>query len=388
MVPHEVYEAAQPLIQRFVYERGFCEPLPPPPTVGGAAYEVLASLLSLEQTSQTKRNHCRLRSDPLRRLARYEAGEGIEALARELQLPPTKVARDLLEGLLDVKRSSVKDYLRSPELIATCALKEDSMTRLGSAGVAHLCKRLAADVAQCIERDLKDSPLLDSVRAWSGDEHEWRLAATLGALGIPPSALLTEEELRQGGGCRRSTPDILFRWPIAIPCPHRAATVRLVCWVDSKASFADPQALDGTSMGIRSQVLKYLCDFGPGMTVFWGGFVDSLVAVAEEAFEGGLVIYHRPPAQWRWATEEEFAGVAAFRESWHDREEGGGNDPSPAPLPAAMLPAPPAAMPSFSPAAPGSSAHRRLPLPAAAAEARKRVWEDMLASEAQASERR
>jgi hypothetical protein len=103
-----------------------------------------------------------------------------------------------------------------------------------------------------------------------------------------------------------------------------AAPVRLVSWLDSKASFADPLALDDSSMGIGRQVKKYLADFGPGMVVFWGGWVDAVAAAAGGGgeFGGGLVVHHRPPAAWRWATREERDAAEAFRLGREEEELG------------------------------------------------------------------
>jgi hypothetical protein len=337
MLPLHAYTALQQQVAAFVQQHGFCTPLPPPPPSPPAPppppYEALQALLAACHTSLAKRNHRHLLAQQAQRLARYEAGATLLALAAELHLPPTKVARDLLEGLLEVRRSEVRDLLKDPRAVLRCALRSECAARLaaaaqrrpGAAAAAaaaspqQLLARLAAEVAHCVASDLKDSPLLDDAREWSGEEHEWRLAACLGALGIPAAAMLTEEELRQGAQ-RRSTPDILLRWPIVVPCPHGSAAPRLVSWFDSKASFADPLALDDSSMGIGRQVKKYLADFGPGMVVFWGGWVDSLVGSSSSSLGGGLVVHHRPPAQWRWASEEEKAAADAFKAAREEAE--------------------------------------------------------------------
>ena len=336
-LPLASYTSLSQQVAAFVQQHGFCTPLPPPAPPPAppppAPYETLLSLLAASHTTAAKRNHRHLLAQQPQRLARYEQGASIFTLARELQLPPTKVARDVLEGLLEVRRSGVRELLRAPEAIAACALRGESAARLqGSSGsgaqaaAARLLARLAAEVAQCVAADLKDSPLLDGAREWSGEEHEWRLAASMGALGLPAAAMLCEEELRHGAQ-RRSTPDLLLRWPIAVPCPHwrggaAAAPRRLVAWLDSKASFADPLALDDSSMGIGRQVKKYLADYGPGMVVFWGGWVDSVPGAAAAAFGGGLVVHHRPPAAWRWATAEERAAAEAFRQEREEEELG------------------------------------------------------------------
>ena len=330
-LPLRTYTQLQPQLMAFVHTHGYTTPLPADSAGAALAYETLHSLLSACQTSHTKRNHRHILTQQAQRVARYEQGASISTLAAELHLPPTKVARDLLEGLLQVRRSAVKDLLRAPESITHCQLREDSVARLAQLEqpAPRFLARLAGDVAHCVASDLKDSPLLDCVREWSGEEHEWRLAASLCAAGIPAAAMLTEEELR-AGAYRRSTPDILLRWPIAIPCPHAPpgapAPWRLVSWLDSKASFADPLALDDSGMGVGRQVKKYLADFGPGMAVFWGGWVDSLVSaagVAGEGFAGGLTLHHRPPAVWRWATVEERALAEAFRAGRAEEEEEG-----------------------------------------------------------------
>jgi hypothetical protein len=327
-IPLQTYTALQTRMAAYVQQHGFCTPLPPDSCAGlpaGCSFETLHTLLCASHTSLAKRNHRHLLSHQSQRLVRYEQGVPLATLALELRLPPTKVARDLLEGLLAVRRSDVKGLLRCPEGIVRCSLREESAARLGRGGVpaGQLLARLAGEVALCVSADLKDSPLLDCVREWSGEEHEWRLAASLAAAGVPAAALVTEEELRAGGGQRRSTPDILLRWPIVVPCPH-SGQQRLVTWVDSKASMGDPLALDDSSMGVGRQVKKYLVDFCPGLVVFWGGWVDALLGVAAgQQFQGGLLLHHRPPQHWRWASAEEKAAVQRFTEAMQGEQLGG-----------------------------------------------------------------
>jgi hypothetical protein len=376
MVPATTYAFIQQTVDAFVRHHGYCTPIPPElcAAAPAAPYEVWASLLSASMTAATKRHHGALRAHQAQRVQRFAAGAPLLLLASELHLPPTKVARDVLEGALKVRRSDVRELLRAPRGILRCALSEELAAGRGAAAQRALLRRLAADVRRATAADLKESPALDCAREWSGEEHEWRLLAGLAAAGVPPRAMLAEDEIRALGGARRSTPDVLLRWPIVVPCARGSGAAHAVRWLDSKASFADPLALDDSSMGAGRQVAKYLADFGPGMVVFWGGCVDALAAAAP----AGVLLHHRPPARWRWATAEECDAMEAFREAQQEAAgeageaggggggEGGGADP--AALAIELLGEPPAGGGGGA-----AAARRQRHSPAEAAAARERL---------------
>ncbi len=160
------------------------------------------------------------------------------------------------------------------------------------------------------------SPLVESLKAAAGAEYETLLASHLAALGVP---FATEADLRAGGFAR--TPDVRLEAPIAV-------RGRIVHWIDSKASFGDPEVHQTKGL---PQFQAYVNRYGPGLVIYWLGFVEELagahpdVALAD-AFPDAADITRLPalplPAQ---------AQVQA---------PGAGLGPAPQPAPAAEAEAP------------------------------------------------
>jgi hypothetical protein len=253
--------------------------------------------------------------------AYLEEGRTIVEIAgsRSVNIPPCVLARALVEHLLRVPRGAVGALLKNPALIPDA--------------------RLRAEVAACVEADAYCSPLVDRVKDWAGEEHEWRLQAALlrGGLGAPAGALCTEGELRARG--LRKTPDVLFRWPVVAACAHGAPA--LVTWLDSKAAFGDEHAAEEAR---ERQAGDYVGLFGPGAVVFWGGHVEEMAHGCCEGGGGGgggggagaapapppplgagVLLCAAPPPLLRWATREEAAALrAALREDAGLGEGGAG----------------------------------------------------------------
>jgi hypothetical protein len=169
------------------------------------------------------------------------------------------------------------------------------------------------------------SPLVEALKAAAGAEYEGVLEARLAAIGVP---FATEADLRAGGFAR--TPvrrSLAFSQTqmlvLMLVCSHacRCQDVRLeapiavrgrvVHWIDSKASFADPlvhreKARTQTMPHIAHmractyalpriplltlltwhwrcaqgvpQFQAYVNRYGPGLVIYWLGFVDELAA--------------------------------------------------------------------------------------------------------------
>jgi hypothetical protein len=244
-------------------------------------------------------------------VAAYEAGSTITELAASpgVNTSPFLLARALVEVLLHVPRSAVGALVREPH------------ARIPDARLAH-------EVAAAAEADAHCSPYVDRLRAWAGEEGEWRLAAGLTARGLcSGSAWIGEEVLRARGAAR--TPDVLFRWPIVFPCPYTtsitssvvASTAPACCnthssscnghtisWIDSKAMFFDGHASNESS----PQLSAYATLYGAGAVVAWGGFVTELepCCITGSSSSGGRereipLLLTRLPTTWRWATDEE-----------------------------------------------------------------------------------
>jgi len=121
--------------------------------------------------------------------------------------------------------------------------------------------RLSYEVRACILHDVGYGCVTDSIRHMVGNEYEDKLKDVVGKLNVP---FQDETELRKLGYDK--TPDIKLHIPIAVDG-------KVVCWIESKASFGTPES---HQQYLEDQYYSYLNRFGPGLVIYWFGFVDEL----------------------------------------------------------------------------------------------------------------
>lgn len=133
-------------------------------------------------------------------------------------------------------------------------------------------KGLSNNVAHCHAIDKYYSPSMDEFRNRIGREYEERLNRHLDALGV---VYLDEPKMRKMGYAR--TPDAVLSEPIAVEG-------RVVKWIESKAWFGDPPS---HATYLRDQYWPYYNRFGPGLVIYWFGFVEESVL---EHLDRGVVV--------------------------------------------------------------------------------------------------
>ena len=207
----------------------------------GLSFEALQSILSQKQLALTKRTDPMHRAAAPRYVERYLQGESLVGIAAAAKVPPTKLARLVLEEHLGAARKKeVGQLLKNPRLLPD--------------------ERLRREVAAAVEADPHYGPYTDTVKRLVGLEYEERLNQILRAQGVP---FLTEEELRLRGDAR--TPDVLLPVPLLV-------RGRVVNWIDSKATFGDP----GTHGEYSAQFTSYLHRFDAGLVLYWFGYDESI----------------------------------------------------------------------------------------------------------------
>lgn len=211
----------------------------------GLSFEALLAILSQKMVLTTKRTIGRHRKPEVAKgyAERIVAGRtSLLSLAAEAKLPPTIIARVVLEAHLGLRKGrDVGRLLKEPDRIEHPVLRRE--------------------VEAALENDPYAGPHIDTVRRLVGLEYEELLQQMLRAFGVP---FLTEEELRQRGD--HKTPDALLPVPLLV-CG------RVVNWIDSKATFGDPAS---HAEYHANQFSSYLNRFDSGLVLYWHGFDESI----------------------------------------------------------------------------------------------------------------
>jgi hypothetical protein len=213
----------------------------------------------------------------------------ISSMARELgEVPPCFLARILVKAFCQsLVETSAKmavscdlDGLDNPPTQPTPKSRVFNHTKMyrDPSSIPH--KGMSSNVAHCHVVDPHYSPAMDEFRNRIGREYEDRLSAYLSALNV---GYLDEPGMRRMGYAR--TPDAILLEPIAVDG-------HVVKWIESKAWFGDPPS---HATYLRDQYWPYYNRFGPGMVIYWFGFVEE--ATEAHHAKGVLVVDGFPDAE-------------------------------------------------------------------------------------------
>jgi len=126
---------------------------------------------------------------------------------------------------------------------------------------------LQANVKYCHQSDTFGSPEMDKARNDIGLRYEMILEKALEATNI---AYMNETVMRRMGYAK--TPDIVLLEPMAIESSSGPIVIK---WIESKAWFGDPES---HAVYLRDQYWPYHNRFGPGLVIYWFGFVEEMVS--------------------------------------------------------------------------------------------------------------
>ena len=170
-------------------------------------------------------------------------------LAEEVHLSPALFARNMLERHLSVTEY---DGDAVPKPVLTRLMKDTSLVR---------DPVLANEIDVCILNDEFYGPIMDGIRHSIGHEYEFLLKRKADENKL---VYLDEDQMRGRGYDK--TPDIKLEVPIAVDG-------RVVNWIESKASFGDEIS---HKRYLKEQFWSYWNRFGPGLVIYWFGFIDEL----------------------------------------------------------------------------------------------------------------
>ncbi|XP_045452856.1 CDAN1-interacting nuclease 1 [Melitaea cinxia] len=174
-----------------------------------------------------------------------QKGDVILKLAESQGISPALFVRSLLQNVSS-DSTIVKKYLKDTTLIEN--------------------KDLAYQVFLGIMNDNQYGPYADIIKQSIGLEYELRLESELRMMNISFS---DENVLRLRGYDK--TPDFKLDVPIAIDG-------FIVNWIESKALFGDEENHLGY---MKDQLMCYWNRFGPGLVIYWFGYLETLDSTPE-----------------------------------------------------------------------------------------------------------
>jgi hypothetical protein len=133
--------------------------------------------------------------------------------------------------------------------------------------------RLRKEILEMVKNDIVYSPEGNEMQYARGKEGEKRLCEWLDKHNLKYQ---TEDQLK---GQHTKTPDALLSKPIQ-------TNGMSIHWIESKASFGDEVEIRKNT---KRQLRAYTELFGPGMVVYWFGFIESVhppknVLIVDDSF--------------------------------------------------------------------------------------------------------
>ncbi|KAJ8299642.1 hypothetical protein KUTeg_023702 [Tegillarca granosa] len=223
----------------------------------GVSLNALGSIYAQEyQKKMRKTHHIHYHTDKMEMYydlyqSRLQNGQKhiLSHMAEEIDLSPALLARIIVERHLSRTQYNGEN---APKSFVTQLMKDPSLI---SDPV------LATEVHECVLSDDQYGSLVDSIKHSIGHEYEFKLKYNLDSHGIP---YIGEEQMRARGYDK--TPDTKLEVPISVDG-------HIVNWIESKASFGDEYS---NKTYLKDQYWSYWNRFGPGMVIYWFGFIDEL----------------------------------------------------------------------------------------------------------------
>jgi hypothetical protein len=211
-------------------------------------------------TRNATRNFYKVKAKTSRLLQEWEQGTTLFELARRYDFPPVLMAYLVLMEK-GIGRKQFWKYVRNPSCINN--------------------KRINRDLQEVVEKDYIYSPTGTDLQVKRGKDGEATMAIILDQYKIQ---YLVEKELR---GISTKTPDFLLHKPLIVDG-------MVINWIESKANFGD---LVEVRRNYTKQLSAYVKLFGPGMVVYWFGYVDDApqcpdIMMVDGAFIEELFLEH------------------------------------------------------------------------------------------------
>jgi len=198
-------------------------------------------------------------------IANREEPGVILRISDHIEISPVLVARFILEGYLrekeELKLKEISENGKPTDDSLEWTFSRSDITRLLRFTDEIDNQELAYEVYLSTVYDDQYGPFPDAIKQTIGAQHEQILKDKLMSLKI---SFADETILRQQGYDK--TPDFKLDIPLAIGD-------RVINWIESKATFGDEET---HQTYLDEQLLSYWNRYGPGLVIYWLGFMDTL----------------------------------------------------------------------------------------------------------------
>lgn len=202
---------------------------------------LLDTLYTQKVSRMVKKRYHQIKKDAKFMLKDWKKGSSFLSISKEKKFPPILIMMITLQED-GVPKKKFWDIIKDPSI-----LKDENK---------------AEDIRRAVDYDLVYSPAANDRQKERGLWGENLLHNWLDKQGV---TYKTENEIRDEEGCTK-TPDCLFHEPMMFEG-------KKIYWIESKASFGDSVEFRFNS---NKQLIPYTELFGPGVVVYWTGFVEGM----------------------------------------------------------------------------------------------------------------
>lgn len=207
--------------------------------------ELLFVIFTEKHVRVIKRDFYKVKNNTRRLLSKWRQGQTFTSLAKEIGFSPLMMA-NLLMKEHGMTKKDVQSALRD-----TKAIKD---------------ARLKREIHEAMDSDMVYSAEGARIQKERGIEGEDTIAKWLDEQGL---TYKTEEDLK-GKTEHGKTVDFLLDKPITVQFEDGPKEIN---WIESKGSFGDNKKM---MRDYRKQLEPYTKYWGPGIVVYWFGFLDGM----------------------------------------------------------------------------------------------------------------
>ncbi len=213
----------------------------------GLAEDMLFNILGRKIVRNVMRKYYKVKPKTKYYVKEWKKGTSIQAMADSIGFSSVILAKFMLAEMRYTKRE-----------INAIMVNPDNLND----------RRLNKEIKEVVEKDFVYSPWATEMQGKNGKKAEDEINKWLTAKGVDFMTEYENKAQHQNGNTTfGKTPDFLFKKPFKIGN-------KKYYWFESKASFGDKQEM---KKDYKKQFKPYLDLFGPGVVIYWYGYIKGTV---------------------------------------------------------------------------------------------------------------